>query len=232
VRTVDQAGNVTPASAQASARFTVDTTPPPAPTIAAGPEAVTTSRSTTFAFSDSEPGAGLLCRRDSARFARCTSPKSYTSLPLGSHRFEAEATDSAGNISAPVGYSWTVAKTVEAGKPFSVTGNAAGALAPGISQTLAITVFNPNSVAIEVTALTAAVASASRNAGCDGPANLQLTQSNISSANPLAIPAGGHVALPTARASTPQVLMRDLPTNQDACKNASFTFTYSGSAHS
>jgi hypothetical protein len=59
-----------------------------------------------------------------------------------------------------------------------------------------------------------------------------LTQSNVSTANPLAIPANGHVALPSGAVSAPQVLMKDLPVNQDACKGASFTFTYSGSAHS
>jgi hypothetical protein len=59
-----------------------------------------------------------------------------------------------------------------------------------------------------------------------------VTQSNASAANPLLIPANGHVSLPSGAISAPQVLMRDLPTNQDACKNAAFTFNYSGSAHS
>jgi hypothetical protein len=59
-----------------------------------------------------------------------------------------------------------------------------------------------------------------------------LTQANISAANVVAIPASGHVTLPSGPASAPQVLMKDLPVNQDACKGATFTFTYSGSAHS
>jgi hypothetical protein len=233
VRATDAAGNATPAAAQAIARFTVDTTPPPVPAIAAKPDATTTARSATFAFGDEEHGARLLCRRDGARFSTCTSAKTYTSLSLGAHRFEVEATDAVGNTSAPAGYSWTIAKTVEAsGKPFTVTGDASGSLAPGVTQPLAITLSNPNGVAIEVTSLTVAVAPGSTNAGCDGPANLQLTQSNVSSANPLAIAANGHVALPAAAISAPEVLMRNLSINQDACKNAAFTFTYSGSAHS
>jgi hypothetical protein len=233
VRATDDAGNTTSAAGQASSRFTIDTTPPPAPTISSKPEAMTTMRSATFAFADAEHGSRLLCRRDGARFNWCASPQSYTALSYGSHRFEVEAIDAVGNVSAPTGYSWTIAKTVEtSGKPFTVTGNASGPLAPGVSRTLAITVSNPNSVAIEVTALTATVAAGSSKDGCDGPTNLLLTQSSVSTSNVLAIPANGHVALPTGAVTAPTALMRDLPSNQDACKNAAFTFTYSGSAHS
>ncbi|HTZ85047.1 MAG TPA: hypothetical protein VMB05_00125 [Solirubrobacteraceae bacterium] len=234
VRAIDEAGNTTPASAQASGRFTIDTTPPPVPTITAKPSTNTTSKSASFSFTDTEVRARYLCRRDGAKFSACTSPQSYSSLSLGTHRFEVEAVDGVGNASAPASYSWTVAKTVveESGKPFTVTGNATGPLAPGVSRALAITVANPNNVAITVTSLSTTVLAGSTKAGCDGPSNLQLTQSNISSTNPLAVPANGHVSLPAGSVSAPSVLMRDLPTNQDACKGASFKFTYSGSAHS
>ena len=233
VRAVDEAGNTTPAGTQASGRFTIDTTPPPAPTITAKPSATTTSKSASFSFTDGENGVRYLCARDGGRFSSCTSPKPYSSLSLGSHRFEVEAVDAVGNVSAPASYTWTIAKTVEeSGKPFTVAGNATGPLAPGVSQTLAIIVTNPNGVAIEVTSLSTTVAAGSSKPGCDGPANLQLTQSSVSSSNPLAIPANGSVSLPAGSVSAPSVLMRDLPTNQDACKGASFTFAYSGSAHS
>jgi hypothetical protein len=234
VRATDTAGNTTNPSAQASTHFAIDTTPPPVPAIGAHPQASTTARSASFSFSDSEHGVTLLCRRDGARFERCASPTSYGSLSLGAHTFQVQARDAVGNTSAAATFSWTIVKEVveAAGKPFTVAGNASGPLAPGLTRTLAIVLSNPNNVAITVTALSASVASGSSNAGCDGPANLQLTQSNISAANPLTIPANGQVALPSGAVSTPQVLMKDLPVNQDACKGASFTFTYSGSAHS
>jgi hypothetical protein len=233
VRAVDDAGNTTSAAAQASASFTVDTTPPPPPTITSAPEPTTTAKSATFSFGDGEHGARFQCRRDGARFSACSSPQSYASLALGSHRFEVEALDAVGNASAAASYAWTIAKTVESsGKPFTVTGSVSGPLAPGLSRPLAITVTNPNNVAIEVTSLTVSVAAASSKAGCEGPANLQLSQPNISSSNPLAIPANGQVALPAGALTAPTVRMLDLSTNQDACKNASFTFNYSGSAHS
>ncbi|HUA73347.1 MAG TPA: hypothetical protein VL988_01155 [Solirubrobacteraceae bacterium] len=234
VRATDAAGNKTSAAAQAVAHFAVDTTPPPKPAITSHPESSTTSKSASFAFTEPEHGATLLCRRDGGRFARCTSPISYGGLSLGSHSFEVQARDAVGNTSAPASFSWAVVKEVkkEEGKPFTVGGGASAPLAPGVSRPLAITVTNPNNVAILVTALSAAVAPGSSKAGCDGPANLALTQSNVSEANPLTIPANGHVTLPSGAVSAPQVLMKDLPVNQDACKGATFTFTYSGSAHS
>jgi hypothetical protein len=234
VRAVDQAGNKTSPAAQAISHFALDTTPPPVPTITAHPQATTTAKSASFSFSDSEPRVILLCRRDGARFERCSSPTSYGSLALGAHSFQVQARDAVGNTSTATGYSWAIVKEVKeaSGKPFTVTGNASGPLAPGLTRPLAITLSNPNSVAITVTALSASTATGSSKAGCDGPANLQLTQSNLSEARALTIPANGQVTLPSGAVSAPQVLMKDLPVNQDACKGASFTFTYSGSAHS
>lgn len=234
VRATDGAGNTTSPAAQTISHFAIDTTPPPVPAIGTHPLTPTTAKSASFSFSDSEPGVTLLCRRDGTRFERCTSPTSYGSLSLGTHTFQVQARDAVGNTSAAATYSWTIVKEVTeaAGKPFTVAGNASGPLAPGVTRSLAITLSNPNGVAITVTALSASVAAGSSNAGCDGPTNLQLTQSNISEANPLAIPANGHVTLPSGAVTAPQVLMKDLPVNQDACKGASFTFIYSGSAHS
>jgi hypothetical protein len=234
VRATDGVGNTTSSAAQTISRFAIDTTPPPVPAIGTHPQGSTTSKSAGFGFSDSEHGVTLLCRRDGARFERCTSPTSYGSLSLGAHTFQVQARDAVGNTSAAATYSWTIVKEVveTAGKPFTVAGNASGPLAPGLTRSLEITLTNPNNVAITVTALSASVAAGSSKAGCDGPTNLQLTQSNISAVNSLAIPASGHVTLPSGAVSAPQVLMKDLPVNQDACKGASFTFTYSGSVHS
>jgi hypothetical protein len=234
VRATDDAGNKTSPAAQTSSHFAIDTTPPPTPAITAHPQATTTVRSASFSFSDSEHGVTLLCRRDGARFERCTSPTTYGTLALGSHSFQVQARDAVGNTSATASYSWTIVKEVKEaeGKPFTVSGNASGPLAPGVTRSLAITLTNPNNVAIIVTALSASIAAGSSKAGCDGPSNLQLTQSSISEANAVAIPANGHVTLPSGAVTAPQVLMKDLPVNQDACKGASFTFTYSGSAHS
>jgi hypothetical protein len=233
VRALDEAGNTTAEGSQAAASFTIDTLAPPAPTISSGPDTQTVQKSATFAFGDSEPGVTFLCSRDRARAKACKSPIVYPSNGRGEHTFVVQAKDGAGNVSGTTTYKWSVVKKLEeSGKPFSVAGSATGPLAPGFSSPLALTVTNPNNVAITVTDLKVSVATASSKAGCEGPANLALTQSNISAANPLVVPANGHASVPSGAVSAASVLMKDLSTNQDACKNASFTFNYSGSAHS
>ncbi|MGC9974333.1 MAG: hypothetical protein ABSC36_02930 [Gaiellaceae bacterium] len=117
-----------------------------------------------------------------------------------------------------------------AGADFTITGGVSG-LEPGLTLPIALTLANPNSVQIYVTKLTVSVSSNSTRSGCDS-SNLQLTQSDASSTNSIAVPAKGKVTL-TSAPRAPQITFIDLPTvNQDACKNASFTLAYSGSAHS
>jgi hypothetical protein len=223
----DAAGNVGPATA-----FTwrVDTTAPPKPAITQKPSNPSSSTDATFAFTDTEAGAGFECRVDGAAYATCTSPIAYHGLSAATHHFDVRAFDGAGNRSAATGYDWKVSSTT--GLPFTVSGNLAGLLAPGLSGALNLTVSNPNSDPILVTQLTVTVASGSTKPGCDGPTNLQIVQSNASAVNPLAIPAHGSAAVPSGAVSAPQVQMKNLPVSQDACKGATFTFAYGGSAHS
>jgi hypothetical protein len=228
VRASDEAGNTTPAGSQAQGSFTIKTSAPPVPTIQSGPEAETSEKSATFSFGDSEAGVSFLCAKDEAKFTACTSPKTYETASQGEHSFFVQARDAAGNVSAAAQYSWTVFT-----KAFSIEGKLSGTLAPGVSQPLALTITNPNTKPIIVTGLQVTVAAGSTKAGCDGPANLQVTQSNASSSNTITVPAkGGKTTVPSGTVSAPQVLMRNLATNQDACKGATFTFDYSGSAHS
>jgi hypothetical protein len=227
VRAIDQAGNTTPAASQASTIFTIKTSAPPAPTISSGPEAETSSKSATFVFSDSQGGVTFLCAKDNHTFATCSSPKTYGSVSVAAHTFYVEARDAAGNTSAATSYSWTVIKG------FVIEGNLTGDLSPGVSRPLQLTITNPNSKAILITSVQVSVNAGSTKAGCDGPTNTQVTQSNVSEANPLKVAAkGGKVTLPSGTVTAPQVLMKNLPTNQDACKGASFTFTYNGNGHS
>jgi hypothetical protein len=227
VRASDGVSNTTTEASQTSATFSIDV-PPPTPVISSGPEAHTTSTSATFTFSDAEEGVSLLCRLDGGSFAKCASPKTYTGLAAGAHTFYVEAKDPVGNISS-ASYAWAVETS---GKAFTIEGGIVGALAPGVSQPLPLTITNPNSVAINVTSILVSVRAGSSNAGCDGPTNLQVTQSNATSTKPLVVAGGGHVTLPSGSVTAPQVLMLNLATNQDACKGAVFNFNYSGSAHS
>jgi hypothetical protein len=226
VRAIDQSGNTTTAGSQASTTFTIKTSAPPAPTISSGPESETSSKSATFVFSDSQAGVTFLCAKDSHTFATCSSPKTYGSVSVAAHTFYVEARDAAGNTSAATSYSWTV------NKGFVIEGNLAGALSPGVSRPLPLTITNPNTKAILITSVQVSVNAGSTKAGCDGPTNTQVTQSNVSESNTLKVAAKGKATLPSGTVTAPQVLMKNLPTNQDACKGASFTFTYKGNGHS
>jgi hypothetical protein len=108
VRATDQAGN---AGLPASYAWTIDGTPPPAPTISSNPANPTTSTSATFAFSDADADVTLLCQLDLGGFSTCTSPKSYSGLAEGSHTFDVKARDATGNESAAASYTWAVDTT-------------------------------------------------------------------------------------------------------------------------
>jgi hypothetical protein len=117
------------------------------------------------------------------------------------------------------------------GPNFSITGEADD-LRPGLSTPIRLTLTNPNGVPIYVTNLTLKIPPGGSPAGCDDATNLQLTQSNASVANPIAIPARGSVTL-TSSPRAPEITLLNLPNvNQDACKDKSFGLAFSGSAHS
>lgn len=232
VRATDALGNTIPAESQLATTFNINSTPPP-PSITSFPPEQTTATTATFAFSDEETGVTFLCKLDAGSFSGCKSPKSYSGLALGGHTFSVEARDvQRTNLSTATSYSWTVNKKPVEEQPFTISGNVSGSLAPGVSQPLPLTISNPNGVTIMVTSLVATPQAGSTKAGCDGPTNLQVTQSNVSSKSTLTVPANGQVTLPSGAIGAPQVLMNNLASNQDACKGASFTFNYSGSAHS
>jgi hypothetical protein len=107
VRAID-ATNTEPVSESVSYTWTIDTVPPPLPTIA-GPPDPTNSTSATFVFSDSEAGVTFGCRLDASGFPPCSSPKSFAGpLADGEHTFRAKAVDAAGNESPVSKYTWTV----------------------------------------------------------------------------------------------------------------------------
>jgi hypothetical protein len=94
-----------------------DTTPPNT-TINSGPSGTTTSTSASLGFSSSEGSSTFQCKLDSGSWGPCASPKSYSSLVIGSHAFSVKATDAAGNTDAsPATRSWTVQATADTTAP-------------------------------------------------------------------------------------------------------------------
>jgi hypothetical protein len=105
-RAVDTTGATTTAPGRT---ITVDNTPPWV-TIDSGPYAYgpVTATDATFTF-HSEPNATFECGLDGAALAACTSPKNYTGLSVGAHRFEVRALDTAG-VAGPIqSWSWEIA---------------------------------------------------------------------------------------------------------------------------
>jgi hypothetical protein len=90
----------------ASYTWTVDTVPPPAPTIA-GPANPSNQTSGSFSFSDSEASVTFHCNLDGPGFPPCSNPLAY-SLGDGEHLLRARAVDAAGNESDITPYAWTI----------------------------------------------------------------------------------------------------------------------------
>jgi hypothetical protein len=156
----------------------------------------------------------------------------YVGVGIGSHVFCVRAVDGSGVVGPETCVTWRVLaspSTPEPSGPFTITGGIPSALSPGASQPLSLTISNPFDFALRVTSLTVTARPGSTQAGCDGPANLLITQSNTAGGSiSIVVPARGSVTLPAQGATTPTVTMLDLPTNQDACKGAIFSADFSG----
>jgi hypothetical protein len=87
--------------------WTIETQPPPAPSITAKPPDPSNERNPTFRFSDSEEGVSFRCKLDSHAPDDCTSPKTYFGLTSGSHTFRVRAVDQ-GKVSDVTQYSWRI----------------------------------------------------------------------------------------------------------------------------
>jgi hypothetical protein len=205
--------------------------PPQAPVITPGPASETTSTDASFAFTTAA-GSVFDCRLDGGPSAPCTPPVQYHQLGLGSHTFCVRALDAGGVPSAEACLTWTIRASGAApppSGPFGISGDLVAPLSPGSSSALALTVSNPFGFDLRVTGLTVSVLAGSSRSGCDGPANLRVTQSNTADGSvSIVVPAHGSVTLPAQGATAPQVTMLNLDVNQNACKSAVFRFSYGG----
>lgn len=185
----------------------------------------------TFAF-DGDAGADFECQMDGSSWATCSNPKSYTALPAGAHLFSVRSVDAAGNRSLVASSRLYVQAVSGGAQPFTMTGNARGALYPGAPPTpIAVTLSNPNAADIFVTSLTVGLATGGLPAGCSA-SWFSLTPSDVSPDAPVRVPARGSVTLPAPGVTAPTLALVESGTNQDACRNARLTLNYSGSAHS
>jgi subtilisin family serine protease len=95
-------------NADKSIDVALDVTPPNT-TITGRPPASTTSRRATFRFRSTETGSTFQCRHMNGAWMSCTSPKLYTGLTLGLHRFRVRAIDRALNVDpTPATDTWRI----------------------------------------------------------------------------------------------------------------------------
>ena len=88
--------------------LTPDDTGPNA-TITSGPSGQTTSHRATFTFTGSEPGVRFQCKHMNGPWTSCSSPKTYTGLGNGQHKFQVRAMDTNGNVDpTPATRNWRI----------------------------------------------------------------------------------------------------------------------------
>jgi len=197
------------------------------PAITERPERRSPSTSARFDFTVRTAGSRFQCRIDRARWQACQPPVSFTGLAAGRHRFSVRALDRQQRPGAASRFRWTVLEAKDLSIVPELSG--LGELYPGAPPVgLPLTVRNPNPAPIRVTALRVSVAA--DPPGCASADNLALGQSNASRSLPLKVPAGGSVRLPAQGILPPTIQLRDLPVNQDACKDTRFPLEFDGSA--
>jgi hypothetical protein len=144
-------------------------------------------------------------------------PSASGSEKVGGVEVEPTGLGSGGN-GAPVG-----------GLNFTITGRSTS-LMLGVSTPIRLTLANPNGLPISVTRLSVGIAADSTPPGCRSASNVRITQSSISDADAITVPANGSVTL-TTPPHAPQITLLNLPdVNQDVCKNKTFYLTYTGTA--
>lgn len=124
-----------------------------------------------------------------------------------------------------------VVDTNQSSKPFSIAGNAIGALGPGVAPSpVDLTVTNPNNQPLHITDLGVTVTGTSR-AGC---AAADFTVRQYAGSYPLTVAAHAQdvrlVNLGVPLAALPTVAMLDGARNQDACTGVTVRLAYTGSA--
>jgi hypothetical protein len=115
------------------------------------------------------------------------------------------------------------------GREFGISGDLGPLLYPGRSEPLELRLSNPNDFAIEVIDLRIRIRPSTSVQSC-GAANYFVSQ--YSGPYPLRLLPGNTTLgeLGSDPSLWPRVGMRDLPINQDACKNARITLDYRGTA--
>ena len=131
-----------------------------------------------------------------------------------------------------VSRSAAVTLIVQKNQTFGISGNLAGTLTPGRKIPLDLSLTNSQGFDIKVASVAVTVEESTNRPGCSGTQNFKVTQIPARR-YPISLAAGQTrtlTQLGVADADRPQVEMVNRPWSQDACKNATITLSYGGSA--
>jgi len=93
--------------------ITNDSITPDAPELTGTPPSFTNGTSVTFAFTSSDANFDHFeANLDGGEFTTATSPLTFGTLSEGSHTFQVQAVDTAGNVGTPTSFTWTIDLTV------------------------------------------------------------------------------------------------------------------------
>lgn len=201
---------------------------PPQPVIGTSnlPSNPTNATTAGFTYTDSRPAVSFLCSLDTAAFTSCaTSGITYSNLGNATHTFRVEAQNGNGPVSSAASFTWTVAN-----QSFPISGSLTNPLAPGTpAQALDLQIANPYTFTIKVSGITVTLVKTS-NSQCTPGTNFLVTQYSGPSFTMVSGLKENLSQVVTTRQQLPQIQMLNLDTNQDACKGATLTFSYTGSA--
>ena len=165
---------------------------------------------------------------DTSRLTVTTGP----GTTAGTYPITVASTSSLGTSSVAV--KLTVNQATQSSKPFAIKGNLTASFVPGSTVPLNMAVTNPNNQNMSVTNLNVNVSVAVTGAAgsCTPSANFAVAQL-AATAYPVAVPANTTRSLSQAGVASsawPTVRMLDTAVNQDGCKGATITLTYTGTA--
>ncbi len=217
----------TATSKPSTRRWTVDTTPPPAPTFTRSPPSVTVETKARFDYADAEADATFGCSLDGGPYQTCKRKRRYGGLDATSHSFCVRAVDRAGNESSPECLAWTIVGETVA---FTISGAPLPGtiLYPGGPVVPVNLVFaNPNDSPITIQDVRVSVRGTSA-LGC-GPSSFVVAAQLAARPSVPARATASLQELGVPQGDWPQLRMVDRG-NQDACQNATVDLAYSGTA--
>ena len=221
--------------------------PGPGTVIVSGPAHKSELTEASFLFLSRTRGkVAFSCRLDDAAATPCqggvtydggygAGRQQYTHLARGQHCFYVRATGQNAKAGPAASYCWTITGgggSTGGDRSFTVGGDLASPLYPGVSEPLDLTFTN--AAASPLTIAAGAVSAAnikitSRTSGC-AASNFSVTQGLTRS---VTIRAHQRTAVSLSDLGVPQadwpvITMIDTGTNQDACQSATLRLTYSG----